>query len=130
MIVDRDTEEFWRSAAEQKLVYAQCQRCSTVIFYPRSHCTNCLRGDVRWHVSNGDGVVYSFTVVRKSADPELRKSLPYIIAYIDVDEGFRMMSTIRSPAGPDAVKIGDRLQLAWEVRGDQYVPIFKPANAD
>jgi uncharacterized OB-fold protein len=61
------------------------------------------------------------TVARPRGDGEA-----YNIVLIDLDEGFRMMSTVVGVA-PDEVAIGARVRLAWrdgETDRDAPVPIF------
>ena len=75
------------------------------VFPPRA------RPGLEWRVSAGDGVVYALTWVHP------REGEPYDVALIDVDEGFRMMSTVRGAAA-----IGDRVRVAF----DGEVPVFEP----
>ena len=42
----------------------------------------------------GRGTVYSFSVVRKAEHPFFRARVPYAVAWIDLDEGFRMLSNV------------------------------------
>jgi uncharacterized protein len=69
-----------------------------------------------WRVSAGRGVVYATTVAHA------RDGEAYNIALVDLDEGFRMMSTVVGVA-PEAVAIGARVVLAWR-EGDPPVPVF------
>jgi hypothetical protein len=63
-------------------------------------------GHAAWRVSAGRGAVYATTVVRDRDRP------PRNVVLVDLDEGFRMMSTVVGIA-PDAVAIGMRVRLAW-----------------
>jgi uncharacterized OB-fold protein len=60
-----------------------------------------------WRVSAGRGTVYATTVVRP------RDGEPYGIVLVDLDEGFRMMSTVRGVA-PEDVAIGARVRVVVE----------------
>jgi uncharacterized OB-fold protein len=78
-----------------------------------------------WRVSAGLGTVYATTVAR-SRDAEA-----YNIALVDLDEGFRMMSTVVGVA-PEDVVVGARVRLAWrddEADGDAPVPVFEVGPA-
>jgi uncharacterized OB-fold protein len=64
-------------------------------------------------VSAGAGTVHSVTWNHP------REGAPRNVALIDLDEGFRMMSTVRA----GTVAIGDRVQVAFAGDG---VPVFDP----
>ena len=51
--------------------------------------------------------------------------MPYAIALVDLDEGFRMMANIVG-ADPARVAIGDRVRLVFEQRGEVALPQFTP----
>jgi len=126
---DLDTREFWLATREHQLRYPVCERCGTVVFYPRRHCTGCLAGDLRWKVSAGQGALYSFSVVRQSYHPFFRAQVPYAVAWIDLDEGFRMMSNVVGVADPGRdLHIGQRVQLEWEDHGELAIPLFRPVR--
>jgi hypothetical protein len=73
-------------------------------------------GPTEWRVSAGRGTVYATTVAHA------REGEPYNIVLVDLDEGFRMMSTVVGVA-PEDVAVGARVVLAWR-EGDPPVPVF------
>lgn len=91
--VNVETQPFWSAATEGRLVLARCDRCESVIWYPRQFCPRCHTTDVSWFDASGRGHVYSFTIVRQ-APPPWRDSLPYVIAYVELDEGPRVLTNI------------------------------------
>ncbi len=74
---------------------------------------------LQWRVSAGRGTVYAVTVVHPRGDAEA-----YNIVLVDLDEGFRMMSTVVG-AGP--VVIGARVEVRWREGGEAPVPVFEVA---
>lgn len=126
-VLDRDTEPFWLAARDHRLTYQRCDDCHRVVFYPRAHCPHCLGARLTWHESRGEGTVYTFSVVRTSRDPRFAARVPYVVAWIDLDEGFRMMSNVVA-ADPDAVRVGDRVRLAWRTAGAWELPVFEPVG--
>lgn len=125
---DPDTAPFWAAAAERRLSYPTCDACGAVVFYPRGHCPRCLGRELTWHDSAGEGVVYSRTVVRNSRDPVFRDLAPYVIALVDLAEGFRMFShVVGSP--PEEVAVGARVVLAWQPCGPTNLPVFRLRDA-
>ena len=122
-----DTAPFWAATAEHRLTYQVCQACGQVVFPPRRHCTCCTSGDLEWRDSAGAGTVYTFTVIRQHGHPYFRGRLPYVLGFIDLDEGFRMLAEIDVPPGDAAV--GQRVTVGWEDSPELAVPVFRPAGA-
>ena len=119
-----DTAPFWAATAEHRLSYQVCRACGQVVFHPRRHCTCCTSGDLEWRDSAGTGTVYTFTVIRQNGHPFFRARIPYVIGFIDLDEGFRMLAEIA--ADPQALQVNQRVTVTWEDHADLSVPIFEP----
>ena len=96
-----DTQPFWEATKRHELTYQTCNACNEVIFYPRRHCPACGSLDTTWRVSKGEGTVYTFSVVVQSRNPAFVELGPYVLAYVDLDEGFRMMTNIIGVAESD-----------------------------
>jgi len=108
---------FKRKLAEGELSYQQCEACSSSVFPPRVLCPACGSPEMVWKKSSGHGVVYSATTLYKRGED------PYNVSLIDVDEGFRMMSSvINVPA--DDVTIGARVMLQISTDGEEPIPNF------
>jgi uncharacterized OB-fold protein len=103
---------FWEAAAHDRLVLPRCRTCGTFIWYPRSFCPDCHAAEVEWIEASGHGTVYSFTVVQRGAGPWAAYA-PYVVAYVELDEGPRVMTNIVG-TDPDAVHIGDSVTAIFE----------------
>lgn len=115
-----DTEYFWEATKRRELAYQQCNRCSSLVFTPRAHCDTCGSPDLAWKVSKGEGVIYSVSVV-------VDRTGDYPVAYIDLDEGFRMFSTVVGVDEPMRnLRCGQRVRVAFEPQeGSEYlIPVF------
>ena len=121
-----DTQDFWRATKDKEFRYQQCNSCETIVFYPRRHCTGCTGGTLAWKVAAGTGTIYTFSVVRQSYHPFFRNLVPYVVAWIDLDEGPRLLSNVIDVT-PDEVSIGQRVELTWEEHDELNIPLFKPA---
>ena len=121
-----DTQPFWEATARHELRYQVCESCGAVVFYPRSQCPRCLEGKLRWLISQGEGTIYSYSVVRRHTHPFFATQAPYVVAWVDLDEGFRLLSNIVG-VDPDAVRIGRRVRVAWEDHALLSLPLFRPA---
>ncbi|KPQ05425.1 MAG: putative nucleic-acid-binding protein containing a Zn-ribbon [Rhodobacteraceae bacterium HLUCCA12] len=125
---DEDSRPWWDALARHLLTYQTCTDCNGVVFYPRNRCCHCLSDALQWHQSLGLGTVYSRTLVHRAPDPRMRDQLPYPVALIDLDEGFRMMSRL---VGPDAnqTPIGARVQVVFGLGPDgRPLPFFEPVD--
>jgi uncharacterized OB-fold protein len=112
------------------LTYQTCNACSAVVFYPRSHCTSCGARDLERKVSAGQGAVYTFSVIMQSRHPAFAELGPYAVAYVDLDEGFRIMTNVVGVKDPvNDITCGMRVKLVWEDQGDSDIslPMFEPA---
>jgi hypothetical protein len=107
-----ETRDFWDACARDELLYQVCQRCAHVQFYPRRHCTACKAMDLEWRHSAGAGTVYSHTTVHRAPTPAFKADVPYVIALVDLDEGFRMMVNILG-CDPADVRIGRRMRIVF-----------------
>ena len=83
---------------------------------------------MEWKVSRGEGTVYTFSVVRQNRMPGFIELGAYSVAYIDLDEGFRMMSSVVVDDPSNDIEIGQRVRVEFEVQdeGEYPIPIFRP----
>jgi hypothetical protein len=123
---EHDTREFWQATKDKEFRYQQCQDCETIVFYPRRHCTGCTSGTLEWKVVTGTGSVYTFSIVRQSYHPFFRNLVPYCVAWIDLDEGPRILSNVVG-IQPDEIRIGQRVQIEWEEHEELNIPLFRPS---
>jgi uncharacterized protein len=125
---DAWTVNFWNAARRHELVCAQCDNCGTFRMPPVPFCHVCRSQDTSYPELEGTGTVYSFTIVRHPAVPELRGSVPYVIGVIALDgaPGARLISNVIG-VQPDEVRVGLRVTVAWDdVFDDVAVPRFVP----
>lgn len=125
---DPDTGPFWEATRDHLLRFQRCASCGSIVFHPRRHCTNCLSTDLVWETSKGEGVIYTFSIVRQSWHPFFRGRTPYAVAWVDLDEGFRMMSNIVALDDPASeLSVGQRVVVEWEDHEELSIPLFRPA---
>ena len=89
-----DTKPYWDAAAQGRLIYQHCLSCDKPQFYPRSTCVVCQGGELEWRESMGAGTIVTFTEVLRAPTAAFKEMAPYVIALVDLDEGFRMMVNI------------------------------------
>lgn len=123
-----ETEAFWKGCDRGELTFQCCGNCGKPQFPPSVSCVHCHSDRLEWRASAGRGTVHSFTVVERAPLPSFRSAVPYIIALIDLEEGFRMMMNIRTPA-PDTVHVGMPVDVVFEPYDDVQLPQAVPATA-
>lgn len=122
-IPDPDTRHYWAATLQGRLSIQRCEDCRSHVFYPRLMCPNCCSNRLTWRDASGKGRVYSYTVVERSPSA-FKDMVPYVVALVDLDEGVRMMSWIRTE-DPYSVRIGMPIEVEFEpVSEDVALPVF------
>ena len=115
----------WEGCREGELRVQRCNGCGTHIFIPQPACAECFSEDLEWVTTSKRGVVYSYTVVHRPQQPQFK--VPYVIAIVEFEEGFHMMSNLIG-LEPDDVKIGMEVEAEFVPRTETItLPYFKPA---
>jgi uncharacterized OB-fold protein len=122
--ISPETRPFWDGCRQGELRYQQCRGCGRVQFYPRALCAGCGETSLEWRRSRGEGRIHTVTVVYRAPSPAFRGDVPYALALVDLDEGFRMMANVLGP-DPERLAIGDRVRVVFERRGDVALPQFE-----
>lgn len=112
-----DTQPYWDAAAQERLAYQACGACGRAQFYPRARCAACGAAGLEWRTSSGRGRVASFTSVRRPPSEAFAADVPYVVALVDWEEGFRTMCNIRG-GQEAALQIGTPVRAIFEPIGD------------
>ncbi len=120
-----ESQPFWDGCRRGELCYQRCGSCGRAQFYPRPHCAGCGAASLEWRRSEGRGTVHAVTVVYRPPSAAFNLDVPYAVALVDLDEGFRMMANIVG-GDPEEIAIGDRVTVTFERRGDLVLPQFRP----
>ncbi|MCL2516213.1 MAG: OB-fold domain-containing protein [Microbacteriaceae bacterium] len=123
-----ETLPFWEGTAAGELRIQRCTPCDEFYFYPRPFCPKCLSSDVAWEKVSGNATLASYNINYRPG-PAFSSQDPLVIALVELDEGPRMMTNIVGvPAEPEALPLGMRLTVGFQPRGDQFLPVFSPAE--
>jgi uncharacterized protein len=128
--VQPEVKPFWDGTAEGKLLLPRCTECATLIWFPRPFCPSCGSTSVEWNEASGKGTIYSYTVNRRGAGdlPEYREPVPYVLAYVELAEGPRIMTNIVE-CDVESVRIGQAVELIFHDTGQgTALPRFRPAS--
>lgn len=125
--VTPETERYWSAAADGQLLLRECPDCGLTYHYPRALCPDCFSEDVDWREAAGTGKVYSYSVARSmSGWPEA--DLPLVVAYVELDEGPRLVTNL--DCDPDDVAVGTMVEVGFADvdAADVAVPMFVPVK--
>ena len=106
------TRPFWEATARGQLVRPVCHACGCNFFTPSLVCPECQSDDWTYQLSVGTGRVYSHTTVHRG--PDATWTVPYVLAVIDLDEGWTMLSRL-VVTPPDESTPGGLIGLAVRV---------------
>ena len=120
-----ETETFFKAGLRSELVIKRCSDCHRFHHYPRAVCPHCLSDRTVWIRATGKGTVYSFNVIRQNPSPGWRDEVPYVIAYVDLEEGVRMLTNIVE-CKPEDVYVGMPVEATWERVEDVAITKFRP----
>ena len=122
-----ETSGYWEGAARGELVLQRCLECGGVQHRPRAICARCLSSRIEHFAASGRGRVYTFTVTYQNQMPAFRKACPYVLAYVELEEGPRIMTHIVD-CDPEAVEIDQAVVVDFAPCANGLaVPRFRPA---
>ena len=101
-----ETRGYWEGCSRHELVLQRCRDCKVVQHRPRAICASCLSNDIEHFVASGRGTIYSYTTTHQNQQSGFREACPYVLAYVDLEEGPRLMTNIVG-GDPGTVRIGD-----------------------
>jgi uncharacterized OB-fold protein len=121
------TQPFWDGAKEGKLMLPCCTSCNRVHWYPRYICPFCHSNEIEWIEGSGEGRLYTFAVQHRAFGGWAEEA-PFVTAYVDLNEGDRMLTVLRGvdPARPETIKIGSKVRVEFEAASDDvHIPFWR-----
>ena len=126
--IDEESRPLWEAAQRHELYLQKCRDCGDLRFHPRTLCTNCLSSRTEWVRCKGTGKIYTFTVTNQNQAAGFRDELPYVMAWVEVDEGLKMLTNIVD-CPPEQVKIGMPVEAVFDdVTPEVTLVKFRPAR--
>ena len=126
--IDEENRPWWEAAQRHELYIQKCRDCGDLRFHPRALCTSCMSSRTEWVRCKGGGKIYTFTVTNQNQAAGFRESLPYVMAWVELDEGVKMMTNIVD-CPPEQVKIGMPVEAVFDdVTPEVTLVKFRPAR--
>lgn len=121
--VDPDTQPYWDAAERDVLTVPRCRSCDQAFWYPRGFCPRCGGTDLEWREASGTGEVYSYSVVRRAAEP-WGSHTPFVLAYVTLDEGVTVQANVVD-CSADQLVPGLRVRAVFERRCAEDLPVLR-----
>jgi uncharacterized protein len=119
--------EFWAAARKHEFVLQQCDECGKAWAPNGPVCPHCFSETYHWERMSGRGRIASWVVFHKAYHPAFEKELPYNVAFVELEEGPRVISNVVGIEN-DALEIGLPVEVVFEdVEGGMSLPKFRPA---
>jgi len=123
----------FEAAKDGRLMLPWCESCSKAHWPLQAACPHCqadFEKGTAWREATGTGTIASYSVVVRAVNPELKDDAPYVIAFVELDEGVRLFTNIID-ATPEQLHCGQRVQCRFEPSMDPalWVPVFAPEKA-
>jgi len=121
------SERFWSGLKNHELFIQQCEKCGEYVFSPRARCRECLSDKLKWVKVSGKATLFTYTTVHRALMDVFET--PYVVAYVELEEGPRMMTNIVD-CRPEDLKIDMNLEAVFDdVTEDVTLLKFKPLSA-
>lgn len=117
---------FWEAARRHELVIYRCASCGAGNT-AGAGCA-CDRPDMAWSRASGRGQVFTFCIYRQAFHPAWQDDIPYNVAYVKLDEGPLLVSSIVGCRNED-ISIGMPVEVVFEdITEEISLPKFRPAR--
>jgi len=120
-----DNRAFWTGGKDGELRITRCGDCGRYTHPPLPLCFFCKSENVAPVAVSGRGQVHTCTVNHRAWLPGM--AVPFVFAVVELEEqeGLFVMTNIVGCA-PEAVHIGQRVQVRFEQHEDVWLPMFEP----
>jgi uncharacterized OB-fold protein len=119
-----DATNYYKGLKEKKLIFQKCNNCGHIRWPYSIACPVCYEKDFKYIESNGDGMIYTFTIFNVPFDKNFKDKVPYVVAVVQLTEGVKMVTNIiKSPL--EKIKCNAPVEVIWEKCEDYFIPKFK-----
>ncbi len=132
--VSPDSAPFWAACKGGQLELPVCATCKKAHLPPGPVCPFCFSDTIEWKPASGRGEIASWVEYHMAFSNRFSDQVPYLVVLVELDEGPRLVSSIRDTASKD-MRVGMRVEVGFEeLKPGLIVPTFSPiednANGD
>jgi len=119
---------FWEGTRLGEFRLQRCKHCGKVWAPNGPVCPHCFSDDYRWEKMKGTGRIATWVVFHKLYHPSFAGDLPYNVAFVELDEGPRVIANIVGVPN-ESLRIGMPVKAVFEKIDDEItMPRFEPAG--
>ena len=119
--------EFYAHCARRELRFQRCE-CGVWRHPPRVLCAACGSDGWEWARASGHGRVHTWTVTHQALHPAYADDVPYALLVVEIDEGVRMVSSLRD-LDPADLELDLPVDVVFERRSETItLPCFTPST--
>lgn len=116
---------FWEGTKKHELRLQRCNSCGELWAPNGPVCPHCFSEDYSWEALSGRGKIATWVVFHKLYHPAFRDDVPYNVAFVELDEGPRIISNIVGAAN-EALSLGAPVEVVFEdVNAEISLPKFR-----
>ena len=116
---NRLSTPYWEAAKAHEFRLQRCSDCGAWRFPPSERCHECLSTSYEWQAASGRGRVWSWIRMWQKYYPAFESEIPYVVAYVELDEGPKLMTNLVGVSEDDIA-----CDMAVEVVFDDVTPEF------
>lgn len=121
----QEAQLFFDGLQQNKLRLQRCKTCHQVIYYPRHFCPNDL-GELEYEEISPTGTILSYSVIYRCAEPTLQDKLPYVGAFIQLDEKVQLFARLTDIQLPLKEPLyNKRVTGHFEKQGEEQIIVFR-----
>jgi uncharacterized OB-fold protein len=117
------TKPFWDGAKNRELLLQRGVKSGKYIMYPKKYSPYDYTEEIEWVKASGKGKIYTYTIVRNNPPEVFKEDLPYVIAFVDLEEGVRMCTRIIE-SDFEKIKIGAEVEAVYEDATDDITFVY------
>lgn len=125
--VTESNQPYWDGCLAGQLKLQHCTACRTYRFPESPICPQCLGERFTWQSVSGRGRLWSWIVMHQRYFDAFEEEIPYVIAFVKLDEGPYMISTLVDT--PEKLQCDMKVTVQFiEVSPDRSIPKFRIAE--
>lgn len=126
---NRLSAPYWEGAKAHELRIIRCTACAHSFLPPSDRCPRCLGKQIEWVKASGHGKVWSWVVFHQRYFAAFEEDLPYDVAYVELDEGPRLMTNLID-CDPADIRCDMPVEVVFDdVTPEVTLPKFRPAQS-
>ncbi len=105
-------QPWWDAVRAHRLTVQACRVCGHRQHHPRPVCIACGSDRLHFEDISRRGIVLTYTTIHRAPLPELRGTVPYSVALVELDHGIRMFGAL-SMDDPSALRIDAEVEVGF-----------------